>query len=99
MRKFATDAPDIMAFTLGDDETVYKMPLPASMPFKFTIALADVAAMDDGDAKNAAALKAEHAILREYIGDAADMLTARQVGEIFGAWNAEAERRGENAGE
>ena len=32
MRKFGTDAPEFLEFTLGDSEKVYKMPLAASMP-------------------------------------------------------------------
>ena len=46
MRKFGNDVPRFMAFTLGDGEEVYKLPLAASMPMETLLELQEAA--DDG---------------------------------------------------
>lgn len=94
MRKFGTDAPRLMAFTLGDDDTVYEMPLASSMPMERLIEL------NEGVAKGGVeALRAQMDLLRRYIGDAADSLTAGEMTEILAAWNEESSKAGAGAGE
>ena len=39
MRKFGVDAPKMFCFQLEGDDTVYKMPLAASMPLDKMLAL------------------------------------------------------------
>lgn len=94
MRKFGKDAPEFMAFTLGDDETVHKLPLAASLPLETLIDLQDAA-----DKGGAVALRYQLDLLSRYIGDAADGLTAGQVAEIYDAWNEESATSGATVGE
>lgn len=94
MRKFGNDALEFMAFTLGDDETVYELPLAASLPFETLIELQD--ASDKGGAES---MRCQMALLRRYMGDAAGELTAAQVTEIYRAWTEESAKFGATAGE
>lgn len=94
MRKFGNDAPQFMAFTLGDGEEVYKVPLAASMPMDTLLELYD--ASDEGGTR---ALKFQVELLRRYIGDAVDALTAGDVSAIYAAWNEESAKSGAEAGE
>ena len=98
MRKFGKDTPTFLAFTIGDDETVYKIPYASSMPFETALRFAEVAAIQDDALSNLEALKLQHALLKEYIGDAADQLTTKDVTDIFSAWS-EGEETGASAGE
>ena len=83
-----------MAFRLGDDETVYTMPLASSLPMSELLALSDAAAKGGPDI-----LRAQLEMLRKYIGEQADALTAAEVADIFGAWNEESAEDGASASE
>lgn len=98
MRKFGKDTPEFLTFTIGDDETVYKLPYATSMPFETALKFAEVAAIQDEAVSNLEALKLQHSLLKEYIGEAADKLTTKDVTDIFTAWT-EGEETGVNAGE
>ena len=99
MRKFGTDTPEFMTFTLGNSKKVYKLPLAASMPISVAVQFSEIAAISDEDMQNAASSKLQLDILRRYIGDAADDLTAAQVAEIFEAWAEESNKQGATPGE
>ena len=94
MRKFGTDAPEFMEFTLGDDETVHRLPLAASMPMQTLIELQEASAKG-----SAATLKYQMGLLRRYIGDVADELKAEDFRAIFDAWALESAKQGATAGE
>ena len=94
MRKFGTDAPKFMSFTLGDDDTVYRLPLAASMPMDVLIELGEAAGKGGTES-----LRYQVDLLRRYIGDAADALTAGDVSAIYSAWNEESALSGAEAGE
>lgn len=94
MRKFGKDAPEFMAFTLGDDETVHQLPLAASLPMETLIELQEASEKD-----GTAALRYQMGLLRRYIGDAADGLTASDVAAIYQAWTEESAEVGAEAGE
>ena len=94
MRKFGTDAPEFMEFTLGGSENVYRMPLAASMPMDTLIELQEATAKGGAES-----LRFQMNLLRRYIGDAADTLTASAMTEIYTAWNEESAKVGADAGE
>lgn len=94
MRKFGVDAPEFLAFTLGDSEEVYKIPLAASMPMTTLLELSEAAAKGDAES-----MRFQLDLLRRYIGERADDLTAGEVGEIFAAWNEESVGQGATVGE
>ncbi|MBQ9021559.1 MAG: hypothetical protein IJ113_06055 [Eggerthellaceae bacterium] len=100
MRNFGNDAPQFMSFTLGKDKTVYKLPLAASLPLSESIKFSDLAAMPDGEEKNAAAVKFQYDLVVKYLGEeVADLITVSQLGEIFGAWVEESQNQGATPGE
>lgn len=98
MRHFGKDAPEFMAFTVGDDDTVYKMPLPSSLPFDASIRFAECASMPDGEGA-VAAMRLQLDLLRDAMGDKADRLTSGQVAEIFEAWSEDQAETGATTGE
>ena len=99
MRKFGTQTPEVMEFTLGNSKKVHRLPLAASMPMATSLRFAEVAAMPDGEAKNLAAARLQFEMLREHIGEAADTLTTDQVAEVFEAWGQLSSEQGADAGE
>ena len=94
MRTFSNDAPEFMAFRLEDGGEVYELPLAASLPMTVLVEMGEAAANGD-----AAALKCQLGLLRRYMGDAVDEVTAGQVRDIFAAWNEESSKQGATPGE
>ena len=99
MRSISTKPIECMAFRIGDGETVSRLPLAHCRPLATTARFSEVNAIKDVDEKSAAALRIEYDMMREYMPDIADTLTAEQVGEIFAAWNEESLAAGVNLGE
>lgn len=94
MRKFGTDAPQVMAFTLGDSKEVYELPLAASMPMSVLLEMGQAASKGDNEI-----LQYQFDLLRRYIGERADTLTAGEVRDIYAAWNEESTNQGAQPGE
>ena len=94
MRKFGTDKPELMSFTLGDSDKVYKIPLAASMPGSLMLEMKE--AYEEGDV---AAFKFQIELLRRYIGDVVDKLTAGTIRDIIEAWGIESSEQGATPGE
>jgi hypothetical protein len=92
MRKFGTDAPEFLSFTLGDDDTVYNLPLAASLPMSTLLDLQEAAAKGEAE-------RYQLELLRTYIGDKVDSLTVADVTAIYQAWNEESAKQGATAGE
>ena len=99
MRTINVKPKEFMEFKLGDGETVYRLPLAHCMPLPMSARFSEINAIKDVDEKAAESLKLELEIMREYLPDIADTLTAEQVGEIFTAWNEESLAAGVNLGE
>lgn len=93
MRKFGTDKPDLMKFQIGDSDKVYTIPLAASMPASVLIKMSELAEND------AEAFKFQFELLKKYMGDAADELTATEVRDIIDAWYEESGKNGADPGE
>lgn len=94
MRKFGVDKPELMCFTLGESDKVYTMPLAASCPAALILDLQE--SYKEGDAE---ALRFQIEMLRIYIGDVVDTLTAGDIRDIFIAWGAESSEQGAEPGE
>ena len=100
MRNFSSDSPQFMAFTIGDSKEEYRLPLAASLPLNESIRFADISAIADEDARNAAALRFQYDLVVKYLGEGvADVITTAQMGEIFAAWVEESQAQGASAGE
>lgn len=93
MRKFGTDKPDLMEFQIGDSDKIYTMPLAASLPAKLLVEMGE---LGDNDTE---AFKFQYKLLKRYIGDAADDLTAGDVRDIIAEWYKESEKQGADVGE
>ena len=94
MRAFGKDAPEFLSFTLGDGEEVYNLPLAASMPMKTLIELEEATAKGSAES-----LRYQMELLRRYVGDKVDELTAGDVTAIYQAWTEESAKQGATAGE
>lgn len=94
MRKFGNDAPAFLSFTLGDSEEVYKIPLAASMPMTTLLEMSEAVAKGDAEA-----MRFQLNLLKRYMGERAEGLTAGEVSEIFAAWNEESVGQGATVGE
>lgn len=94
MRKFGTDKPELMSFTIGDSDKVYTIPLAASMPATLLSEMQQIS--KEGDE---AAFKFQLDMLRKYIGNAVDKLTALDVKDLFDAWVEESNKQGAEVGE
>ena len=86
MRSFATDAPEFFCFHLEGDETIYKIPLAASMPASVVLKVQD-------------GFEGQFSILKEYMGEGADKVITKQVGEIIFAWLEASKGQGASVGE
>lgn len=86
MRRFGTDAPEFMAFQIADSEEVYKIPLAASMPSKSLL-------------KINGSFESQIEMLRDFMGDVVDELSAGTLNEILKAWSAASKDQGASVGE
>ena len=92
MRKFGKDKPELMCFTLGEDEKVYTMPLAGSLPWPI---LAKMGAIED----DRELFEFQAKLIRHYIGEIADTLSPVVIGEIMSAWSEESGMQGAEVGE
>lgn len=92
MRKFGIDAPDMFCFQLDGDDTVYKVPVAASMP------IADLLILSR-QGNDEARFIAQVEMLHKYMGDVVYDLTATTVSTILRAWGEESNRSGASVGE
>lgn len=93
MRHFGRKIPQYMEFTLGDSETIYKMPLAASMSADMVEKYEP--AFTAGDRR----FQAQVDMLRDFLGDIAGTLTSEEVAEILTAWAEESLSQGVSVGE
>lgn len=93
MRKFGKDKPELMKFQIEGSDKVYAIPLAASLP------AADLIEMSEADGDDVKAFKFMFKLLKRYMGDDADNLTASEISDIIAAWNQESEKQGAEVGE
>ena len=92
MRQFGIDNKEFFEFKLGDSEEVYKIPLAASMPVNLLLE------MQDAD-KNDKGFEVQLKMLKKYMGDVVDELTANTCADILKAWADESKTQGASVGE
>lgn len=92
MRTFGSKNIEYFEFKLEGDETVYKIPLAAYMPFKLLNDMRNAADTDNN-------FTAQIEMLRKYMGDVVDDLTAGVMSEILNAWGDESVKTGASVGE
>ena len=93
MRKYGTDKPELMKFQIGDSDKVYTLPLAASMPASVLIEMSEAG---ENDAK---AFEFQYKLLKRYIGEAAEKLTAGDIRDTMNAWYKESTDQGAEVGE
>lgn len=94
MRRFGEEAQAHLTFQLRGSDTVYQIPLAASMPVSVLLSMqeADNIGGDSG-------FRAQVEMLRKYMGDVVDDLTAGTLGDILKAWAQESKAQGASVGE
>lgn len=93
MRKFGKDKPDLMEFQIGDSDKVYALPLAASLPAPMLIEMSECS---DDDTE---AFKFQYRMLKKYMGEDVENLTAGDIRDIINEWYKESEKQGADAGE
>ena len=83
-----------MVFQFVGDDQIYTMPLAASMPAKVILELQE--AYKGGETE---AFKGQMEVLRIYIGEKVDELTAGEIRDVFNAWAEESSDQGTEVGE
>lgn len=89
MREFGKDAPEFFCFKLEGEETVYKIPLAASMTNKQLAELDEIGQ----------SVSRQMEWLRQFIGDKVEDMQVSTTSEIFRAWGEESKKQGASAGE
>ena len=100
MRTFGKDTPEFFEFKIAGKKKTYRIPTQASISYDFTNRIMEIAAMEDQNQANAAAIRLQFDILKKYIGDEAADFPTDTVAEIFTAWaNFTTETTGLDQGE
>lgn len=94
MRKFGVEAKEYLSFQLEGSDEIYQIPLAASMPVSVLLSMQDAEGRggDDG-------FRAQINMLRKYMGDVVDDLSAGTVADILQAWSKESQSQGATVGE
>ena len=92
MRTFGVGKTEYFEFMLEGDDKVYKIPLAASMPFGV---LNEMNEARDTDGSVPAQIR----MLRKYMGDVVDELSAGVLSDIMRAWSEECVNSGASMGE
>lgn len=92
MRRFGREKIEYFEFQLEDSEQVYKVPLAASMPFTILNRMKEAANTEER-------FPVQVDMLRHYMGDVVDELTASTLSEILAAWGEESANAGASVGE
>lgn len=92
MRRFGQEKKEYFEFQIEGSDVIYKIPLAASMP------VSTLLSMRDGDAEGKG-FEAQMEMLRKYMGDGVDQLTATMASDILKAWGEESREQGASVGE
>lgn len=91
MRKFGQNNVNYFEFQIEGSDEVYKIPLAANMPFSI------LNNMNNASEEDRFTMQVE--MLRKYMGDAVDDLTAGTLSDILEAWGEESMKAGASLGE
>lgn len=92
MRKFGKKNIEYFAFQLEGDETIYRVPLAANIPFSILNKMNETKETGEG-------FIAQVDMLRKYMGDVVDELQTGTLSEILLAWSEESKKAGASVGE
>lgn len=92
MRHFGTDAPEYFCFQIGEAETVYKIPLAASLSVKV------LTEMHEAEQRGEL-FTFQLELLRKYIGHDIDEMSVGTVTDILRAWLLDSDSAGASVGE
>lgn len=91
MRTIGKRKIEYFDFKLEGEEKIYRIPLAANMPYS------TLKAMNDAEEDNRFDIQID--MLREYMGDVVDELTAGELSDILKAWSAACQAEGASVGE
>lgn len=92
MRKFGQEAKEFFEFQIEGSDVIYKIPLAPHMPA--SILLSMKAGDDRGEG-----FEVQFEMLRKYMGDGANDLTASMATQILQAWAEASKETGATVGE
>ena len=91
MRKFGKSKVEYFEFQLEGDETVYRIPLAAHVPYSV---LNEMRTADEDDR-----FSVQVKMMRMYMGEVVDTLTAGMLSDIIVAWADACNSEGASVGE
>lgn len=91
MRTFGKRKVEYFRFKLEGDEVIYGIPLAANMPYSVLKAMNDAGEEDRFDV--------QVEMLRAYMGDVIDELTAGELSDILKGWSEACQAEGAPVGE
>lgn len=92
MRTFAKSGTSYFEFQLEGEEQVYKIPLAADMPMTVLNDMYEASNTSDR-------FMSQVEMLRKYMGDVVDELSAGTLSDILRAWSDESTQAGASVGE
>jgi hypothetical protein len=92
MRTFAKSGTSFFEFQLEGEEQVYKIPLAADMPMTVLNDMYEASNTSDR-------FMSQVEMLRKYMGDVVDELSAGTLSDILRAWSDESTQAGASVGE
>lgn len=92
MRRFGQEAKEFFEFQIEGSDVIYKIPLAGSMPVSVLLDMQAADARGEG-------FEVQMDMLRKYMGDAVDDLTAVMATQILQAWAEESRGQGATVGE
>ena len=92
MRTFTRTKLEYFEFQLEGDETVYRIPLAASMPFGMLDKMSKAVRTEDR-------FSTQVEMLRKFLGDVVDELPVGVISNILQAWVEESAKAGASVGE
>ena len=91
MRTFGENKTEYFEFKLKDDRKIYRIPLAAGIPYSI------LSKMDEAGEEDRFHVQVE--MLRKYMGDVVDELSAGVLSDILIAWAEESKDAGASVGE
>ena len=92
MRKFGSEAKEYLSFQIEGSDEIYKIPLAGSMAVSMLLKIHEADENDGG-------LRAQIEVLRHFMGDVVDDLSAGTLGDILHAWADASRGQGAEVGE
>lgn len=98
-RIFGADKPTFMAFAVEGVDGEFQLPLAASLPSRYSVRFAEIAAEKDEAQQELTAQRFIMELLGDYCPGLTDNITISTAGDILAAWMEDSGKQGATPGE